>query len=93
VITTLSAIPDASNPAALDPTKPGKRLTPIMPHPSMRSRVNDPVHGGAPGEAHAKNRPDPTMLHELGKAIVQEAVAHSGPGDAAVLHSYGLLRR
>lgn len=88
VVKTLDSIPDASNPNAMDPTKPGKVLRPAMPHPSMRSRVNDPPHGGAPGEAHAKGRPDGEMLHALGRAILAEAT--SSPDDRQALTHLGV---
>lgn len=49
-ITTLSAIPDASNPNALDPTRIGKRLTPPVAKPGMKSRTSQ--HDTLSGEAH-----------------------------------------
>jgi hypothetical protein len=36
-ITTLSAIPDASNPIATDPTKPGKTFAPVQVSPGMNA--------------------------------------------------------
>lgn len=36
-ITTLSAIPDASNPIATDPTKPGKTFAPVKVAPGMNA--------------------------------------------------------
>src|ERR1700687_4711914 len=52
--------PDASSANPLDPTTPGKRLTPVTKSPGMRSRTN---------AAHSA-----MDLHELGRCILDEAV-------------------
>jgi hypothetical protein len=61
-ITTLQSIPDASNPCAADPSKPGKVLAPVRTSPGMRSRQG----------AIARSLDDPT-LYALGQAIKDEA--------------------
>ena len=61
-VTTLASIPDASNPNALDPTKPGKTFAPVKPSPGMHSRTG----------AIARSLTDPT-LYALGQSIKDEA--------------------
>lgn len=66
----------------------GKVLAPVQPVPGQRSRVNDPLHGGAPGESHAKGKPDTTAMRDLGRAILAEATC--APDDRAALADYGV---
>ena len=59
----------------------GKTLTPVQPVPGMRSRVNDSLAGGKPGENHAKGKPNVARLRALGSAVMAEAHAASAPDD------------
>jgi hypothetical protein len=70
--TTLANAPDASGAAPLDPTIPGKRLTPPAAYPGMRRRVNE-VEALPPGVAHARGRGSHDDLHELGVRVLDEA--------------------
>jgi hypothetical protein len=84
-LTGLAVVPDKSGAVAtahpLTTPPKAKNLSAPMPHPSMRSRVNDPLHGGAPGEAHAKGRPDADALRELGDLVIAEGFANSASDD------------
>lgn len=79
---------DASGPDPLAGAPRGKRLTDPQPVPGQRSRITDPAHGGAPGEAHAKGRPDAVAMRELGARILAEATC--APDDAMALRHYGV---
>lgn len=78
-----------------DPASPlqgppmGKRLTQPQPVPGQRSRVNDAVGGSAPGENHAKGKPDSAALRSLGASVLAEAFSNAAPDDRAA-HSYGI---
>jgi len=81
-----TSAPDASAANPLAPEAPGKRLSPPMAHPSMRSRIADTAHAGAPGENHARNKGmfDP----RIGRQILAEA--ESAPDDRAALAHMGV---
>lgn len=78
---------DPANPLGGAPR--GKVLTPVQPVSGQRSRENDPLHGGEPGEAHAKGKPDVAAMRDLGRAILAEAFAASGSDDR-MAHGYGI---
>jgi hypothetical protein len=40
--------------AAIEGPPRGKKLAPLVPHPSMRDRFNDALSSGSPGAAHSK---------------------------------------
>lgn len=74
-VTTLASIPDASNPAAMDPTRPGKVMRPITVNPGTRSRADDALHGGSTtrdNHAHARRRHAENL--ELGRRVIAEAL-------------------
>lgn len=88
-ITTLSAIPDASSPCALDPTKPGKVLHVPAPVAGHRSRTGDALGGSAPGANHAAHNARAVQAHRdrvaLGERIMGEALDCAEPDHPAKL--------
>jgi hypothetical protein len=60
---------------------------PVATNPGTRSRNLDTPHGGAPGENAARNARQ-GVNHELGKAILAEAMDHAGADDCAALPHY-----
>jgi hypothetical protein len=95
-VTTLSAIPDASNPNALDPTKPGKNFKPVPPVPGQRSRTGGLCNGigdnPGPDEVGANHfRANSRAVaahaerHALGQRIIGEALDYAGPDHPAKL--------
>lgn len=67
----------------------GKVLTPVQPVPGQRSRANDPLHGGAPGEAHAAHQRNADQftrgLRDLSTGILDDAGNHSAVDDRRAL--------
>jgi hypothetical protein len=89
-VTTLSAIPDASNPNALDPTRPGKSFVGKMvnPVPGQRSRTGD-LEGQKPGANFAAHNARAVAEHaarvELGRRVIGEALDCAEPDHPALL--------
>ena len=80
VATTLSSIPDASNPNAMDPTKPGKSFIgkPVPSVPGQRSRITDApgpgtVQGGVSAN-HEAGKGGYALHCDLGRRIIGEAL-------------------
>lgn len=86
---------DALSRATADPSNPlggaprGKVLTPVQPVPGQRSRTSDTLHSGAPGQNHARGKPNVDAIRGLGAAILAEAFANSAPDDPQA-HGYGV---
>jgi hypothetical protein len=84
-IETLSSIPDASNPLAADPTRPGKSFVgkAVLPVPGQRSRTGDALGGSEPGENHGRAQAsavkDHAMRVELGQRVIGEALDCAEP--------------
>lgn len=76
----IGSAPDASAANPLDKTVPGKTFSDPRPTIGQRSRTRDTVHGGAPGENHAKNCGHGCNA-DLGRAILDQALAASAPDD------------
>jgi hypothetical protein len=85
VVTTLSAIPIADNPAVNDPTKPGKAFIgrAVGVNPGTRDRSGDPLHGGNPDPRGMKQQMQARQSHaqqrhaanvELGRQVLAEAL-------------------
>lgn len=76
--TTIDGLP-GSNPLKPNPL-PKRTQSNVPPHPSMRSRVGDTVHSGAPGENFNRNKGavDP----RIGRQILAEAAADANDRDA-----------
>ncbi|HUI12985.1 MAG TPA: hypothetical protein VL048_05890 [Xanthobacteraceae bacterium] len=72
----MAGAPDAASANPLDPTVPGKRLTPVQPVPGMRSRSNDSLGGSKPGENHMRGKPDVDAMRSLGAAVLAEALCN-----------------
>jgi hypothetical protein len=92
-VETLSAIPDASSPCALDPTKPGKVLHVALPVPGQRSRVGDDLGGGIVqgGKSLNHERAQRSAVKDhadrvaLGQRIIGEALSAAEPDHPAKL--------
>jgi hypothetical protein len=88
-VTTLSSIPDASNPCAMDPTRSGKSFVgrAVPPVPGQRSRLYDALGGSEPGENHAKHNPIAAHAERvaLGQRIIGEALDCAEPDHPAKL--------
>jgi hypothetical protein len=87
-ITTLSAIPDASNPNAMDPTKPGKTFAPVAASPGQRSRLGEVGPGQVVGGVNPAHNPvlnAEKHAHSVGvgQMILNEAFANSAADDRA----------
>jgi hypothetical protein len=85
-ITTLSSIPDASNPAALDPTTKGKTFAPVAASPGQRSRLGEvgpgQVSGGVnPAHDPALNAAKHAHAVGVGQMILDQAFANSAADD------------
>lgn len=65
----------------------GKVLMPVQPVPGQRERSKDAPHGGAPGENHARGKPNIADMQALGRAVLTEAFANS-QSDNAYAHNY-----
>ncbi len=63
-----------------------KTFAPAAPVEGQRSRINDTLHGGQPGENDAKHR-GTGVNHTLGKAIFAEAMRHA---DGNTKQAYGV---
>lgn len=72
----VAGAPDAASANPLDPTVPGKRLSPVQPVPGQRSRLTDTLHSGAPGENHARGKANAADLQSLGAAVMAEALCN-----------------
>ena len=89
-ITTLNSIPDASNPAAMDPTRPGKSFVgkAVAPVPGQRSRSGD-LEGMKPGYNFARHNARAVQAHaervEIGRRIIGEALSAAEPDHPAKL--------
>lgn len=73
---------------SFDPTTPvpqGKRTSPVVAHPSMRSRNDDTLSSEAPGTAHARAKSTPDVLHLWGKKVLDEALKGSSVDDRRAL--------
>ena len=80
---------DANPASPLQGAPRGKSLTQPQPVPGQRSRATDTPHSGAPGENHARGKPNAAAMADLGRAILGEALAHSAPDDRQA-HGYGI---
>ena len=85
---SIGSAPDASAANPLDTTVVGKHLSPPMAHRSMRSRINDTPHSGAPGENFARNKGAAAVDNFIGRQILAEA--HSAPDDRSALAHLGV---
>jgi hypothetical protein len=67
----------------------GKRLTAVMPVPGQRSRVNDPLAGGEPGQVHATAMLNKDQLlrnsQQLAAKVLLEAADNSTLQDRMAL--------
>jgi len=91
-VTTLSSIPDASNPLASDPTRLGKVLHTPLPVPGQRSRIGDGLTGFvSQGMSVDHQRAQRTAVRdhaervELGRRIIGEAISAAEPDHPAKL--------
>lgn len=73
---------DANGPDPLSSPPRGKVSTPVQPVPGQRSRVNDPLHGGAPGQAHAAHQANADAftkgLRNMSRDVLDEASGARG---------------
>lgn len=67
----------------------GKRLTAVQPVPGQRFRINDPLAGGEPGEAHATAMLNADQLlrdsQQLAEKVLFEARQNSAADDRMAL--------
>ncbi len=90
-ITTLNSIPDASNPCAMDPTRPGKSFVgkAAAPVSGQRSRTGDGLGGAGVGADHARANGRAVKDHAervaLGQRIIGEALDCAEPDHPAKL--------
>jgi hypothetical protein len=69
----------------------GKSLTPVQPVPGQRSRTSDTLHSGAPGENHAKGKPNVAAMQDLGRAVLAEATCSADDRMALADYRVGSL--
>jgi hypothetical protein len=77
-----------ANPLNSGPAR-GKRLTPVQPVPGQRSRANDPLASGEPGQAHADAMLNRDQLlrdsQQVSAKVLAEAGDNSAPDDRRAL--------